>query len=260
VDWPAGRLAMLAAWLDPTEQERAARFRFSIDRAHFIARRALLRAILSRLLGLPPQSLVYQTGPYGKPALFTPPALYPAKPSGLQEGETAGVSAGTCLKPSDLRFSLSHSDGLVLVAVSIGRELGVDLEQIRRDFDYSQVAQQFYSPAEQAMLRSLPADDQPWGFYNAWTRKEAYIKAIGLGLSLPLDDFVVSLHPDEPARLLDTRQGLPGADTWTLFGLEPAPDYAGAVCAQGQDWELQTFTIDDPPDWVTRSLSQGHFG
>lgn len=224
--------ALAALILDPAEQARAERFRFPSDRQRFIARRLLLRAILGHCLGCPPQAVVYQANSYGKPGLILP----------------AGAPA--------LRFSASHSAGLALVAVTLGRDVGVDLERARLDFDHVQVAERFYSPAEQTALRALPPADRPAAFFAIWTRKEAYVKALGVGLSLPLAAFDVSL--DEPARLLAARQGLPGPETWTLRRLDSAPGYAGALCVQGQDWSLHTGTVDDLEEYFTGKIKHPH--
>ncbi len=225
LDAPDLLLDRLAAQtLAPDEQARAGRFRFAIDRRRFIARRLLLRAILGGCLGCAPQALVYRANPYGKPALVGP----------------AGAP-GLC-------FSASHSAGLALVAVAVERELGVDLEQMRLDFDHAQVAGRFYSPAEQTALRARPPIERPAVFFAIWARKEAYVKALGMGLSLPLADFDVS--PDDPARLLAARHGLPGPEAWSLHRLAPAPGYAGALCVQGRDWGLHTWAVNDLPEYL----------
>src|SRR5205807_4072981 len=103
---------------------------------------------------------------------------------------------------ADLRFSVSHSEDVALLAFARGREIGVDIEAIRADADYCGVAQSFFSRQEQETLRALPAGRQCEAFFACWSRKEAYIKARGMGLSLPLDQFDVSLTPGEPAQLL----------------------------------------------------------
>jgi len=232
LDWPPDRLEPCLTWLDPIERQRAGCFRFPIDRERFIARRLLLRAILGRYLGLAPAQVVYHPDAYGKLSLA--PEMI------------AASSARLC-------FNASHSAGLALVALAGGRALGVDLEQIRVDSDLVNVAARFFSPYEYAALLSLAPVQRPAAFFAAWTRKEAYVKAIGQGLSLPLDAFDVSLEPGQPAQLLAARQGLPGSEMWVLQNLEPAPGFAGAVCAQGpvEDWQL--WSLGDPANWISES-------
>ena len=162
------------------EQARAERFHFERDREHFIVARGVLRAILGRYLNRAPERLSFCYGAHGKPALA---------------GE-AGADA--------IRFNVSHSHGVALYAVTRGREVGIDLERIRFDLAVLEIAERFFSRREVATLRTLPTEAQRQAFFRCWTRKEAYIKARGEGLSLPLDQFDVSLAPGEPAALLGT--------------------------------------------------------
>jgi len=232
LDWPPERLAACLGWLDPAERQRAGRFHFPIDRERFIARRLLLRAILGRSLGLAPAQVVYHPDAYGK--LWLAPENTPAR------------GAGVC-------FNASHSAGLALVALARQNQLGVDLERIRAEADLDDVAARFFSPQEHTALQALAPGERPAAFFAAWTRKEAYLKALGQGLSLPLDAFDVSLEPGQPARLLAARQGLPGPESWSLLNLDPAPGYAGALCVQAPLDELLLWSIDNPLDWVTQS-------
>lgn len=167
--------------LSADERERAARFHFLKDREHFIAARGLLRLLLSRYLDLPPQQLSFSYSPYGKPALA---------------GERDCTS---------LRFNVSHSHGVALYAFTLEREVGVDVEYIRQDVVGESIAEHFFSAQEVTSLRALPAGVQPQAFFNCWTRKEAFIKARGEGLSFPLDQFDVSLVPGEATALISTR-------------------------------------------------------
>ncbi|MGD0652454.1 MAG: 4'-phosphopantetheinyl transferase superfamily protein, partial [Verrucomicrobiia bacterium] len=163
------------------EQARAERFYFEKDREHFIAARGVLRAILGGYLNRPPECLSFCYNSHGKPAL-------------------AGESDGDAI-----RFSVSHSYGVALYAVTRGREVGIDIERIRFDLEVAEIAERFFSRREVAMLRTLPTEVQREAFFRCWTRKEAYIKARGEGLSLPLDQFDVSLAPGEPAAVLGTQ-------------------------------------------------------
>lgn len=139
---------------------------------------------------------------------------------------------------SAIRFNMSHSHDLALYAVTRNRELGIDLEHIRKDFASHEIAQQFFSPREVARLRALPLSMQTKAFFNCWTRKEAYIKATGKGLSLPLHQFDVSLVPGEPTLLLSTRENPQEASRWTLRELKPGPGYVVALAVEGHDWRL----------------------
>lgn len=183
--------------------------------------------ILSRYLDAKPDHLRFCYNPFGKPALTEP--------------QGAGA----------LRFNMSHSDDLALYAVTSGQEVGVDIEHLRDDFASEQIAERFFSPREVAMLHAVPLNMRTRGFFNCWTRKEAYIKARGEGLSLPLDGFDVTLTPGEPAALLSVRESKPEvgdviagdneleASRWSLRELRPGAGYAGAIAVQGHDWQLK---------------------
>ena len=201
--------------LAPDERERAGRFYFQVDRDHFIVARGTLRAILSRYLETGPDQVRFYYASHGKPGL-------------AKELDRHG-----------LRFNVSHSQGLALFAVTLNREVGVDIEAIRPGIAGEKIAERFFSPHEVCVLRALPKDLQDEAFFNCWTRKEAYIKAKGEGLSMPLDCFDVSLVPGEPAALLSTRADPEEASRWSLRELFPAPGFVGAVIAEGKDWQLK---------------------
>ena len=213
LDATASQIEKLLETLAPDEQRRAERYHFRRDREHFIVARGVLREILSRYLGLAPGQLGFCYNAYGKPALDS--------------------TIGTDM----LRFNLSHSHGLALYAITRAREVGVDLEQVRPDFACEQIARQFFSTREVAALRRLPAGMKVAGFFNCWTRKEAYIKARGEGLALPLDGFAVSLTPGEPAALLTSQEFEPEG-RWSLRALDPGPGYVAALAVEGHDWRL----------------------
>ena len=197
--------------LTADELERAERFRFAEDRQEFIVARGLLRTILSRYLDSIPEKLRFRYDNFGKPDL---------------------VSENGWPK---LSFNLSHSGELVLYAIANGRKVGIDVEYIRADIEYDQIAAHFFSPKESSALQNLPTHIQPEAFFNCWTRKEAYIKARGEGLSLPLDQFDVSLVPGEPAALLRARGNPAEALRWSLINLKPKPSYAAAIAVEGKD-------------------------
>jgi 4'-phosphopantetheinyl transferase len=204
------------------EQARAERFYFERDREHFIVARGVLRAILGGYLNRMPACLSFSYSSHGKPAL-------------------AGESDGDAI-----RFNVSHSQGVALYAVTRGREVGIDLERIRFDLAVAEIAEGFFSRREVATLRTLPTEAQSQAFFRCWTRKEAYIKARGEGLSLPLDEFDVSLAPGEPAAVLGTQQDPSEASRWSLRELTPAPGYVAALAVAGHGWSLTYWQWPDP--------------
>ena len=204
------------------EQARADRFYFQKDRDHFIVARGVLRAILGRYLNKTPRSLVFDYNSHGKPALVSPP------------------------ESDQIRFNVSHSDGVALYAITRGRELGIDVERIRSDVQVAEIAERFFSRREIAVLRALPTDSQRHAFFLGWTRKEAYLKARGDGLSIALDQFDVSLTPGEPAALLSTRPDSSEAPRWSLHDLVVSPDFAAALAVEGQSCALSFWQWSEP--------------
>lgn len=219
-------LRELRSTLAPDESAKAARYHFQRDRDHYIAARGLLRRLLGRYLTRSPQSLRFSYGAYGKPSL-----------------EAASGA-------EDLRFNVSHSHELVLYAFARGRDVGVDIEHMRADLAGEEIAARFFSTHEVGMLRTLPAEARTQAFFNCWTRKEAYIKARGEGLSHPLDQFDVSLIPGEPAALLGTRGDPQELTRWSLRALDVGEDYAAAVVVQGTDYTMRLWQW--PPSKVSR--------
>jgi 4'-phosphopantetheinyl transferase len=203
--------------LTADERARAERFYFQRDREYFIVARGLLRAILGRYLDMKPSQLRFYYNPHGKLAL--------ARELGRHT----------------LRFNLSHSHGLALYAVTHYREIGIDLEYVRSNLAYEDIAERFFSSWEINALRAMPANTQKQAFFNCWTRKEAYIKAKGAGLSLPLDQFDVSLVPEEPAVLLNTNADPQDASHWSLQDLAPGPGFVAALAVEGHDWRVKYY-------------------
>ncbi len=211
---PALRIETLAHLLHPDEAARAARFVFDKDRRHFIVGRAFLRQLLGQYLQISPQQVQFTYGPQGKPD------LEPAQAKGL------------C-------FNLSHSGGGVLYGVTRNREIGVDIELPRQLDDLMQIARRFFSASEYEMLRNLPAAQHSQGFFNCWTRKEAYIKALSKGLSHPLDKFDVTLIPNQPACLVRDQIDPHALQRWWLTDLDPAPGYIAALVVEGHDLSVR---------------------
>jgi 4'-phosphopantetheinyl transferase len=196
------------------EQARARQFYFPIDRERFVVARGVLREILGLYLNRAAQAVSFRYGSHAKPALA------------CESGENA------------IRFNMSHSRGAALYAVTRGREIGIDLEFIREDLEVEQIAGRFFSQREIATLRALPLGLRKYAFFLCWTRKEAYIKATGEGLSLSLDQFDVSLIPGEPAVLLRTQADPDEALRWSLQELSVGPAYASALAVEGHGWSL----------------------
>jgi 4'-phosphopantetheinyl transferase len=208
-------LRQLHSTLAPDESAKAARYHFRRDRDHYIAARGLLRRLVGRYLARPPHGLHFTYGAHGKPSL----------------DHAAGAT--------DLRFNLSHSHELALYAFARGRDLGVDIEHIRAEFAGDDIAARFFSAREASTLRTLPASARTHAFFNCWTRKEAYIKARGEGLSHPLDQFDISLIPGEPAAFLGTRGDLRELTRWSLHALDVGEGYAAAVVVQGTGYTIR---------------------
>ena len=221
LDQPASRLQELAQTLSESERIRAERFHFEKDRKRFIIARGLLRTILGCYLDIEPSRVQFCYGSYGKPAL----------------AETSG--------PSALRFNLSHSHFLALYAVTNQREIGVDIEHLRPMREAEQIAKRFFSARENAVFRELPPSQKDEAFFNCWTRKEAYLKAIGSGLAEPLEQIEVTLAPGEPARLLSIPGATHTAERWFLQHLMPASSYVGALAVEGHNWHLECWHWSD---------------
>jgi 4'-phosphopantetheinyl transferase len=206
--------ARLSAWLSADERARAERFRFDRDRHRFVACRARLRELLGGSLEVAPEQVAFDYGPHGKPVL-----------------------AGK-LGASGLRFNLSHAGERAAVALAYGCEVGVDIEQVGALPDAAQLAERFFAAAEIRALRELEPTDRIAGFFRCWTRKEAYLKALGDGLGRPLDGFAVSVGADEPARLVHVSGDPRESDRWTLHALAPDAAFVGAVAVEGRGSRL----------------------
>lgn len=217
LDQPEITFQRLEATLAPDERVRAARFHFTKDRRNYIAARGILRALLGGYTKSDARALEFSYNAYGKPAL-----------------KRAAHQA-------DVRFNLAHSRTLALYAFALCREVGIDVEYMKPHIEALPVAQHSFSRDEQAALRALSPEERLQGFYNGWTRKEAYIKARGMGVSLGLERFDVSLKPREPAALLHSREDTQEPSRWALIELVPGEGYAGALAVEGHGWRLRYF-------------------
>jgi 4'-phosphopantetheinyl transferase len=206
---PARTLEALASLLAPDERARAARFHFERDRNRYVVGRALLRVILGRHLQTEAATVSFRYDRHGKPRLDSP------------------------WQASGLEFNVSHSGSVALFAIARDRRVGVDVELVRPLDDAPGLAESAFSAAEVAALRALPPGRFLDGFFACWTRKEAFVKARGEGLSLALDAFDVSVDPESEAELIATRFDPEEAGRWTLRSLDPGPGLAGAVAVEG---------------------------
>lgn len=205
-------LERLRSTLSPDELERASHFYSLRDRARFVSGRGILRHLLGSYLLVAPERLCFSYNKYGKPAL-----------SGQHSG---------------LRVNLSHSGGIALVAVTPERDLGIDVEQYSESKADEAVAEKYFSPREFACFHAASEGLRTRIFLNCWTRKEAYIKARGMGLSIPLNSFDFSLVPDEPAALLRSA-ALDDSLKWQLQDLMLGQNYVGALAAFGRGWTFE---------------------
>jgi 4'-phosphopantetheinyl transferase len=144
---------------------------------------------------------------------------------------------------SNLQFNVSHSDGVALFALTLDRSIGVDVERVRYDFEVKSIAERFFSAVEQHAFHALPEAQKHRAFFDCWTRKEAYVKAVGQGLSLPLHQFDVSLAPGEPARILATRPDPNEAAFWTMAVPEAGAEYAAALVVKARNLEVKSWEL-----------------
>ncbi|MCD4716802.1 MAG: 4'-phosphopantetheinyl transferase superfamily protein [Desulfobacterales bacterium] len=195
-------------FLSKDERNKIKRLRFEKARNNFIAARYYLRLIVAPYLNAEPEDLEFKYNRYGKPLL-----------TGKFE------NTGTC-------FNMSHSHGLALYAIMSGQAVGVDIEKVRPDLDCIKIAERYFSPQEVEALRRLPKDPQRQGFFNCWTRKEAYLKAKGEGFSSPADRFQVSLAPGEPAALLGHSSDPSEVSKWSIEDLDVGGGYTAALAVE----------------------------
>lgn len=193
----------LAKTLSEDEQTRAEKFYFERDRRRFVAARGVLRSILGSYLGIRPNQVKFSYGSYGKPQLAT----------------------------GQLHFNVSHSEELALYAIALHRQVGIDVEFQRPMSDAEKLAQRFFSASEFAELSTLPAEEREAAFFRYWTCKEAYLKALGTGLSQSLQTTHISLLADKPV-LFSTASEIPNSD-WFLEELTPEVNYTAALVVQG---------------------------
>jgi len=205
--------------LSPDELSRAKRFHFEKERFNFVRCRSALRSLLSRYLGIAPKDLCFEYQRGGKPELAAQ-----QNPRGLQ-------------------FSVSHSSRMALIAVSAGHRIGVDIEKESADVDVIALAEHCFSTGELAALRALPDQLRQVAFFACWTRKEAFLKAIGEGLSFPLAEFSVTINPDLAPALEEIRGDREAGNQWFLADLSVASGYRAAVAVESSYSRLETYTL-----------------
>jgi 4'-phosphopantetheinyl transferase len=208
---PESTFEKLMCTLSNDERARANRFRFEKHRRRFVIARGALRDILRRYLDVDAGTILFEYARHGKPA--------------LSEKQN----------PGEIRFNLSHAEELAVCAITTGRAVGIDVEYIPRSLsDADKIAKRFFSKQESDAFLKLPEAQKREAFFNCWTRKEAFIKAIGEGLTHPLHQFEVAFLPGETPALLDTRPDPREAEKWMLSSFIPAENYIGAVVVEGK--------------------------
>jgi 4'-phosphopantetheinyl transferase len=207
-----------ASVLSPDEIARANRFHFENDRIHFTRCRSALRSVLAGYLAIPAVEIRFDYLATGKPRLAAEQ------------------------NPRALQFNVSHSANMALIAVGSERRLGVDIEKTRSEVDTAALAERFFSLRERAGLRVLPDHLRVAGFYACWTRKEAFLKATGDGLSFPLADFSVTTHPDLDPELEEIRGNTDARKQWLLADLGGVDGYRATVASEHSYSSLETYT------------------
>lgn len=192
--------------LSPDEKNRARKFRFDKDRRNFIVARGILRSLIGQYLAINPEEVSFQYNEFGKP--------------GIANNNT-------------LLFNISHSHNIALFAFTNKYNVGVDVEFLNPNIEVKDIATNFFSTNEIMKLLALPEKQQALGFFNCWTRKEAFIKAVGEGLSFPLDQFEVSLEPGKPAKLLATDWDQKAVSKWTIHSMTPGANFVGSLAIEG---------------------------
>ncbi len=216
-------ISQLESILSNDERERAHRFKKSVYAERYTAARGLLRVLLGAYLELEPRSIRFTYDALGKPHL-------------AHEAP-----------PLSLNFNVSHSDELALFGFVREYRIGVDLERIDSEVDFGDLVERYFSVNEIQKLRALPPGERQEAFYRGWTRKEAYLKARGEGLSYPLERVEVSLAANEPAMILRADDDPFAAERWTIQSLSPAPGYIGTAAVEATNLSFGYFKWDTSP-------------
>ena len=207
----------LAQWLSPDELARLGRYRFEHDRLRFMTGRGILRILLGAYLELDPKQLIFDYGPHGKPHVN-------------QESTQ-----------SPIQFNLSHSEDLSLFAFTKNARIGVDLEHLRPIPEVDQICERFFTLGEKTTMRGLPEDQKLEAFFTGWTRKEAYVKAMGESILPALDQVEVSLIPGESTQLIIDLDNPEMIDKFSLISLVPYKGYLAAIAVENKSWVIRHF-------------------
>lgn len=210
----------LGAVLDPQELARSRRFRFLRDRQQFVVAHGLLRHLLGRYLTREPATVQYDHGPVGKPCLAAP------------------------MTNASLRFNLAHSGDVVLIAIADGADVGVDVEQWSTDIEGESLAEYFFSPSERTQLAAAPRARQVEDFFTCWCRKEAYIKATGLGVSQGLDYFDVVVSARRTPQLISDRRTGDDARRWQFMDILTVSGYSAALAIAGTGRRIRSRRLE----------------
>lgn len=202
--------------LNTSEKEKAAKFRFESDHNCAVISRGILKNILGNYLNKTPKNIEFKLGEYGKPTLK---------------------------ETSDIEFNISHSKDSIVMAFTQKNKIGIDVEYTKKDIEVKKIASHFFAEEEVTSLLALKESYHKQAFYNCWTRKEAFIKALGCGLSFPLDKFVVSLDCSKEAQLIATKWDKKEKEKWFLKAFEPDKDYIGAVSVKGKVTNMEFWRI-----------------
>ncbi|MGB8806923.1 MAG: 4'-phosphopantetheinyl transferase superfamily protein [Candidatus Rickettsiella isopodorum] len=208
------KVKQFSSHLTLKEKKQAARILEHKDRKYFTVARGVLRWVLGQYLNIPPKDVAFYYGEYGKPYLSKAGQDHP------------------------LQFNLSHAGDMVVCAVTQGQLVGIDIEYIQEQVDYETIAKRFFSSTEFEALLALPPNERQAGFFRLWTGKEAFVKAIGKGLSFPLRDFAVTLD-QEKGRILHIRNSTQRANKWSLIPFTPAAGYIGALAVAKKSIRLR---------------------
>jgi 4'-phosphopantetheinyl transferase len=218
VDIPPTRLQVYRNILSDAERQRAERFRFPQHQTRFIAARGMLRSLLGHYLALAPQDIELDIGPQGKPFVRNPVA-----------------------RP--LYFNVSHSQKIALFAFSHDSEIGIDVEGSKPGLDYHSVGKRVMSAQEQQWIQSLPASKQKAAFLTCWTRKEAFVKALGSGLTFPIRDLTVTFLPHQIPTIANIEDPDLASRPWALYPLYPRIHYAAALVVAGTPQTIQYWNL-----------------
>jgi 4'-phosphopantetheinyl transferase len=208
---PPAPVDVVATTLTEAEAARVARYRFEADRVRAVLGRGLLRVIVGGCAGIRPESVRLSDGPHGKPALADP-------------------------REVPLEFNVSHSGDWVLIGLAAGTRIGVDVERIRPLSDLHRLTERFFAPAEARAVLELPPELQPTAFFDCWTRKESFIKAIGTGMQTALDRFEVEARPGRPPALISIDGSAEAAERWRIWSRAPDDGHRAAVAVGGPLW------------------------